>query len=642
LPEEGGAEAEARDPAKLHALIELDPGWALAQVSAGSTSDPLDVIAERPWWPNLGGDAGETLSRQWRHAVAAAQAARRLARDAGDAEPDRVGRAALLHGLARWAIAAVDPAWLAAWLAEPDRAARREFERQGLGCELTTLGRVLAERWRCDPLVVDAAWLHADCQSALSGCASDPKRLALIQEAYEWAERTPWALGPPAVRDPHTGDPWLRLLTAEVQVRCGVPFIDPDATPHEERLARSNARLRKRIGALRTVEQSHARLLEALISSEPGESPEAWAERAGLCWCGEAGVTAARVVWTAGEAQDHARGAAPADPPCEERAPSLVLPLLDGGRPCAEVHLWTESGAEPSGSATDLTWRAWQAWAGLVAGRARLADRLERVVRAHRERVEAEEPRLRQAKLDALAEFAAGAGHELNNPLAVIVGRAQLLLVRETDPGAIRSLRAILGQAQRAHRILRDLMYVARPPEPRPRFCQLDEVLRNCLRDARESADERGVRLISEPRQSETKVWADPEALRHLTEILLRNALEATQKGGTVRVGLSAAAEAVSWVVEDNGKGITATERTHLFDPFYCGRQAGRGLGLGLPRAARIVSQAGGEIRWHATPGQGTTFHVHLPLTGPPRVPGELAGAPAMAQPKDDQPLPGT
>jgi signal transduction histidine kinase len=181
-------------------------------------------------------------------------------------------------------------------------------------------------------------------------------------------------------------------------------------------------------------------------------------------------------------------------------------------------------------------------------------------------------------------------------------------------------------------------MYVARPPELRPRFCQLEEVLRNSLRDARESADERGVRLLAEPRQAETRIWADPEALRHLTDILLRNALEATPKGGTVRVTLTAAAEAVSWIVEDNGRGLSATEAMHLFDPFYCGRQAGRGLGLGLSRAARIVSQAGGEIRWHTTPGQGTTFHIHLPLTGPPRAPAELAGAPPV-QPRDDQPL---
>jgi signal transduction histidine kinase len=631
-------EVEPADPSKTQAVTELDPGWVLDRLAAGAASDPLETIAERPWWPNLGAEAGEALTHLWRHAVAASQAARRLARDAGDASPDRVGRAALLHGLARWAVAAVDPAWLAAWMAEPDAARRLELERHSLGCELTSLGRNLAERWRCDPLVVDAAWLHGDLDTALAGCASDPQRLGLVQEAYAWAERTPWALGGSAVRGPSTSDPRLRLLVAEVQVRCGVPFVDPDSTPQEERLARSNARLRIQLGQLRAVHRSQQRFIEALIGSEPGETPETWAERAGLSLCGERGVTAARVVWTAGAPSAESGGPAPADPARGERAASLVRPLLDGNGPCAEVHLWGAEGGELVPPAVDASWGAWQAWARLVAERARLADRLETIVRVHRERVATEEPRLRQAKLEALAEFAAGAGHELNNPLAVIVGRAQLVLVRETDPGAVRSLRTILTQAQRAHRILRDLMYVARPPELRLRFCQLEEVLRNSLRDARDSADERGVRLLAEPRQAETRVWADPEALRHLTDILLRNALEATPKGGTVRVTLTAAAEAVSWMVEDNGRGLNAIEAMHLFDPFYCGRQAGRGLGLGLSRAARIVSQAGGEIRWHTTPGQGTTFHVHLPLTGPPRVPAELAGAPPV-QPRDDQPL---
>jgi signal transduction histidine kinase len=207
----------------------------------------------------------------------------------------------------------------------------------------------------------------------------------------------------------------------------------------------------------------------------------------------------------------------------------------------------------------------------------------------------------------------------------VIVGRAQLLLVHETDPASLRSLRAILTQAQRAHRILRDLMYFARTPDSRPRFCQFDEIVRNCLRDLRESAEERGVRLLAEARGLETKVWADPDALRHLTEILLRNALEATPKGGIVRLTTTGAPEALTWTVQDNGRGLNASEGVHLFDPFYCGRQAGRGLGLGLPRADRIVSQAGGTIRWHSTPGQGSSFHVHLPLSSPPRPPQATA-----------------
>ena len=68
--------------------------------------------------------------------MAVSQAARRLAREAGDPEPDQVARAGLLHGLGRWAVAAVDPQWLADWLAEADPERRRELERATLGTEV--------------------------------------------------------------------------------------------------------------------------------------------------------------------------------------------------------------------------------------------------------------------------------------------------------------------------------------------------------------------------------------------------------------------------------------------------------------------------------------------------------------------------
>lgn len=647
--DDGVANLEPVDPTESGstspAVTEIDPGWVLARGAPGRPFDPLGLIADRPWWPNLAGSLGDAMARQWRHSVAVGQVARRLARDAGDPEPDRIARAGLLHGLGRWAVAAIDPQWLAGWLAEPDPGRRREYERRTLGTEVSNLGRDLAERWGCDPLVIDSAWLHADHEKTLNGCASDPKRLGFIQEAYMWAERTPWALERvgPGLRDPHAADPRLRLLIAEVQVRCGSAFVEPDATPHEERLARSNARLRQQMAQLRAVQQSHGRLFDAMIRSDPVASPEAWAERAGLSLCGAPGVTAARVIWTGRathvDASSGPTATAPATVPPgsairEERPASVIVPLLDRGRPCAEVYLWTDRDRDRTASAIefDAVRPVWQAWAAHVAERDRLVGRLEEVVRAHRDRVAAEELRLQAAKLAALAEFAAGAGHELNNPLAVVVGRAQLLLVRETDPASIRSLRAIMTQAQRAHRILRDLMYVARPPEPRPRCCQPDEIVRGCLRDLRELGDERGVRLVAEARGPEAKVWADPDALRHLTEILLRNALEATPKGGTIQVTTTSAAGALEWIVQDHGRGINATEAAHLFDPFFCGRQAGRGLGLGLPRAARIVAQAGGQIRWQSTAGQGTTFHVHLPLAEPPRPPmdpADLAATPA-------------
>jgi signal transduction histidine kinase len=175
-------------------------------------------------------------------------------------------------------------------------------------------------------------------------------------------------------------------------------------------------------------------------------------------------------------------------------------------------------------------------------------------------------------------------------------------------------------------------MFVARTPEPRPRFCQPEEIVRSSLRDLKPEADARGVRLALEASSPPARVWADPDGLRHLADVLVRNALESTPKGGAVQVVTSVEPLAVNLTVRDNGRGITPAEGEHLFDPFYCGRQAGRGLGLGLPRAARIVQQAGGELRWHAAPGQGATFRVHIPLAPPPKPPA-LAGDPGTAQP---------
>ena len=131
----------------------------------------------------------------------------------------------------------------------------------------------------------------------------------------------------------------------------------------------------------------------------------------------------------------------------------------------------------------------------------------------------------------------------------------------------------------------------------------------------------RGVRLVSELDDPARNAWGDPDGLRHLAEILLRNALQATPPGGRILVRSSHKDDELIWSFSDNGKEIGALEGEHLFDPFFCGRQAGRGLGLGLPRAARIVGKAGGRLRWTSHPGQGTAFHVNLPLPAAPEQP---------------------
>ena len=213
--------------------------------------------------------------------------------------------------------------------------------------------------------------------------------------------------------------------------------------------------------------------------------------------------------------------------------------------------------------------------------------------------------RLEEHKLDALSEFAAGAGHELNNPLAVIVGRAQLLLSRTDDPETARSLRIMINQAGRAHRILRDLMFVGRPAAGRPRSCRPSEVLRDSVRDFQEECSGKGIRLSSEIDEAVPAAWTDPDALRHLADILIRNAVQATPSGGKIQVGSRLQKDELLWWFLDSGRGLDSAEAAHLFDPFYCGRQAGRGLGMGLPRAARIVANGRRPDSLDVTPWAG-------------------------------------
>ncbi len=636
--ETGGVEPESLDVSRSRAVSELDPGWVLARWARGQEANPLDLIANGRWWPAAiaSGPAGEIMDRLWRHSVAISLAARSLARESGDSDPDALARAGLLSRLGWWAIAAVEPEWLGRWWSEQDPNARRRREQADLGTDLGDLGRRLAESWGCDSLVVEAAWLHRDRNMPLHEIAAEPRRLVLVQEAYRWAEQTPWSLDGRPTREAMPSDPRLRILIAEVQSRTGGAFAAGDATSFEERMTRQNASLRLRLAATVTAQSSSERFLRTLADSRPDETAEEWTERAARSWCCEPEVTAARVAWvdSGGRAPGEISeapprtGEGPAPPTSgDRRPPSLVLPLSIHGRTKAILELWCDP-REP-----DLEHRlacsperaAWQAWAAKLTDRGLLERRMQSLATALRSVVETEDTRLRQQKLAALAEFAAGAGHEINNPLAVVVGRAQLLLTRSEDAETTRSLQIILDQALRAHRILRDLMFVARPPVLRRRNCRPAEILQMCLRGFQGECDSRGIRLIDEVGESDASMVADPEALNHLAQILLRNAMQATPNGGKIEVRSSIRDEELVWSFSDSGKGITPTEGAHLFDPFFCGRQAGRGLGLGLPRAARFLELVGGRVRWTSNPGQGTAFHVHLPLPDASQ-PGEASG----------------
>lgn len=221
---------------------------------------------------------------------------------------------------------------------------------------------------------------------------------------------------------------------------------------------------------------------------------------------------------------------------------------------------------------------------------------------------------LERAKLAALAEFAAGAGHEINNPLAVIAGRVQLLLRGERDPERRRDLAIIHAQAMRVHEMIADLMLFARPPEPKHRACDAATVIEAAIGGLKAKAEALGVSLVRSDATRTLPLVADAEHLQAVLRAVIDNALNASMSGTRITIELRKAADAAEFVVADEGAGLSETDREHLFDPFYSGRQAGRGLGVGLSKAWRFVTNHGGTIDVAAVEPHGARFTIRVPV----------------------------
>jgi signal transduction histidine kinase len=165
--------------------------------------------------------------------------------------------------------------------------------------------------------------------------------------------------------------------------------------------------------------------------------------------------------------------------------------------------------------------------------------------------------------------------------------------------------------------MIADLMLFARPPQLRIADFDLWQMLARVVDEWGEMASERGIRLELEPGGEPLVIAADEMQLAVAIGAVVKNAIEAVGVNGCVQV-LAAritgdAGAGVEIVVRDNGPGISENVRAHLFDPFFSGREAGRGLGFGLSKCWRIVTEHGGGVHVDSPCGCGAEFVLTLP-----------------------------
>lgn len=221
-------------------------------------------------------------------------------------------------------------------------------------------------------------------------------------------------------------------------------------------------------------------------------------------------------------------------------------------------------------------------------------------------------------KMAAIGRLVSGVAHELNNPLAGILGYAQLASRTELDPPTRRMVNVILAQAERAGKIVQNFLSLAAKSEPKHVSFDLNETIQNVvhLREYQENVDE--IHVTTDLAQDLPLAWGDPHQVEQVFLNLIVNAEDAIhdirRHPGSIHIRTSNESGRLQVTVTDNGSGIHARDMARIFDPFFTTKGRNRGTGLGLSICAEIVKDHGGELYAWSTYGSGSTFTLELPV----------------------------
>src|ERR1700678_1966136 len=220
-------------------------------------------------------------------------------------------------------------------------------------------------------------------------------------------------------------------------------------------------------------------------------------------------------------------------------------------------------------------------------------------------------------KMAALGQLVSGVAHEVNNPLAAIVGFTDLLLENPAVPDdAKEELQVILQEAQRTRVIVQNLLSFARQMPPQREPAQINSILRQTMKLRAYDLENHGVELTEKYAVELPMVIGDPHQLQQVFLNILNNAYDAVQeirRTGRIEVQTLYRGDKIEIMFRDNGPGIDRKDPT--FDPFFTTKEVGKGTGLGLSICYGIIQAHRGEIIAKNNPdGDGSTFIVRLPI----------------------------
>jgi signal transduction histidine kinase len=279
---------------------------------------------------------------------------------------------------------------------------------------------------------------------------------------------------------------------------------------------------------------------------------------------------------------------------------------------------------------------------GLMRSRARRIAAEQEAARAREElalQARVDDCEQRRQSLAAFARLASHVAHEVRNPLSSILLNTELLEEEAAkcqcdNAEAVALIASIKREAERLQHLTDEYLAFARPPRPAAAHQSLNAVAEELAHLVREEARRSGITVETRMSRDCPCAVVDPHQIKQAALNLVRNAMQAMPGGGRLSISTSVEADgSVTLAVDDTGPGIPEELRCQIFEPFFTSKP--QGTGLGLPLAAHIVRDHGGEIDFGKAPGGGARFTIKLPASraesGPcacaPRVPEPMEAA---------------
>lgn len=230
---------------------------------------------------------------------------------------------------------------------------------------------------------------------------------------------------------------------------------------------------------------------------------------------------------------------------------------------------------------------------------------------------EAQEQLIAQEKLAALGQMASVVGHELRNPLAVMNNSIYFLKSKLTtaaeggamDPKLEKHLHILEGEVVKSNTIIRDILDFARNRALNASPQKVDELVEKAIERIQFPPN---VSLSKSMGLNGTEAMVDEDELRQVLVNLMENACQAMTSGGTLTVGTKAQGDQVQIDISDTGCGIPQEHLNKIFAPFFTTKS--RGTGLGLAVVKKVIDRHNGSIDVESKVGEGTAFHIRLPI----------------------------